>query len=721
VEPDALLATLRRALADRPDLWQSWSAVVHELAARRQLGEAHELARQATGRFPMLAGLWIDLASVCRAREDREGELEALDRALRISPGWSTAARQRAAVFDREENYAESRAVLERAVAHAPLDAYNHGGLADALWHLGEKDAALDRLLHALRLDPDYDWAWDTLCDWSQQLDRPGLPVELARELTQLRGGEARNWLALARLLDGPDQLNERLEALDRAIALEPRDHSPHDLKAQLLAEAGRWDEAEAACRHAVWGDRPPIYLRGRSAWIVARRGDLPEAIARMRVALAEDPDYYWGWFNMAEWTAEADTPAEYLEAAEALVRIAPNDPVAAGHRADARLKIGDRDGAKEEFRRGWTLAPDHVYTAMRLFDLEREDEEFHAAGEVLASMKAHFDGPFVAAREVQLAVARGDQRESAQALRRLCTLPPVDSEWPLSAADQALRSAGWGRQAEAVFASVLDDPAVNPQSAGLWAAHCVSRRGWRRCLSRIDELLARGEVGRRALCETLAALGRAKAGWRIAACLRRYRRVIREHTPAWGAVGFALTSVVRHRAAAKWLADWRARDEAQPWMLINLVLALRALGRDDEANRVSRRALELHPDYTTPYHLIWLALDELIDGEGGEFAGKLEGLDRSRFDATNRYLWWLAEVLLKRCSTEPDVRARARDTTVGSLGSLRRQAVIPPEDYGAVLRTYRRAVRRMAADYGPARRPFWALARRFQAPRLQR
>ena len=52
-------------------------------------------------------------------------------------------------------------------------------------------------------------------------------------------------------------------------------------------------------------------------------------------------------------------------------------------------------------------------------------------------------------------------------------------------------------------------------------------------------------------------------------------------------------------------------RRDAQPWMLINLVLALRSLGDDAQANRVSRMALELPSDYTSNYHRLWLALDK--------------------------------------------------------------------------------------------------------------
>ena len=365
-------------------------------------------------------------------------------------------------------------------------------------------------------------------------------------------------------------------------------------------------------------------------------------------------------------------------------------------------------------------MAPDHNYTALRLFDLEREDGDLDAAARVLESMKVQIGGPYVAAREVQLARARGDRSTAVEALTRLCTMPTGVSEWPLTAANCAFREAGWGRQAEAVFAAALDRPEVLPQVATLWVEHCTARRHWR-CIRQIDGLLARGEVGRRALTSYVSALGHAKARWRIAACLRRYRGVLREHTPCWGTVSFALIVLGWHRAAADWLADWPDRGDVQPWMLFNLVLALRNMGRDREANHVSRAAMKLARDSCTSRHANWLVLDDLIDGDGRDVDGWLDGLDQSSFDEADQYIFQISQILLRRRRAEPANRASVLKSTSRELSALNRRIAVHAVNYVAVLRTYRRAVRRMAADYGPARRFFWKLARRIQAPRMHR
>ena len=96
--------------------------------------------------------------------------------------------------------------------------------------------------------------------------------------------------------------------------------------------------------------------------------------------------------------------------------------------------------------------------------------------------------------------------------------------------------------------------------------------------------------------------------------------------------VGYALTTLLRHRDAARWMADWPGRPGVCPWMLINLVLALRGLGREADAGRVSRHALGLPADSCTPLHRpLACPWTSSLEGRSGEASARLDGIDPRR------------------------------------------------------------------------------------------
>ena len=166
-----------------------------------------------------------------------------------MAPGWSPAARELADALDDAGEPDEAVVVLERAATRNPLDPFAHGFLAERLWDAGRSREALDRAKTAVRHEPGYDWAWHAVQLWSERLECPDEPAELARELTRDRAGDPRVWLRLARLLHQPRHNDEVLAALDRAIALDPKNVEAHDLKAERLAEMGRFDAALAAAK----------------------------------------------------------------------------------------------------------------------------------------------------------------------------------------------------------------------------------------------------------------------------------------------------------------------------------------------------------------------------------------------------------------------------------------------------------------------------------------
>lgn len=661
ISPEELLASLRLAHRERPDLWHAWSALVQQLTEMRLLDEALDLAVEATGRFPLLPRLWFDLSKVHRARLDRQKEIEALEETLQINPGWGFATRELALALERSGELARARGVLEQAIARSPLDTFNYGCLADVLWKLGEKDTAVDRLQHALRLNPGYDWGWRTLREWSNEMSDTELPVRMVRNLAERRAGEVRSWLMLAGTLNQPEDLAERLAALDRAESLSPRSVETHDLRAVVLAEAGRFDEAAEACRSPLWGGEVPTALRARAAWITARRGRITEAIREMRGALAENPGLYWAWKELAEWLWTEGACQESLEAAQKMAWLDPLSAVPLVYLGDLKLRLSDHAGAKADFQRALELEPHYAYAGFSLFDCQLGDDELADAEKTLNRLRGHASAELVLVREARLASRRANVGEALRALRALC-LWKGDNPWALHTAVEVTVQMGWHRDVDRLLDEVVDFPDANAEVGALWVVRRAARNRWW-CQRKLDQLKARGEIGHRAViayveqlgeqCQSLRArrdvTGPARCRLLLRLLLRKHRDWMRKDDLAWGKVGYTLTCFGKHREAAQWLKDWRARSGAEPWMLHNLALALHQRGLDADADEVVRHVARLPGREPTIVRCrLWAAIDEAL-GERTLSANELLlDLQPEKLDDHNRKVHSLVTVLLE-------------------------------------------------------------------------
>jgi tetratricopeptide (TPR) repeat protein len=442
-----LLNLLEQILEDRQDLWQAWSVVIQQMAGLMRLEEAQSLASEATVRFPLLAKLWLDLAQVCQAMGNAEGRIDALRQAVMVAPGWSVAARELAEALDDAGEREEAVTVLERAAARSPLDPFAHGFLAERLWDAGRSREALDRAKTAVRHEPGYDWAWHAVQLWSERLESPDEPAELVRELTRDRAGDPRVWLRLARMLHHPRYNDEVLAALDRATALDPKNVEAHDLKAERLAEMGKYDAALAAAQPPELAAELPFVLQGRVAWVEARRGNYAAAIPPMQALVAVDPTYLWGWHQLAEWYNETGRSQNYLEAASELVRLQPGHPVAMMMRGEAKLQTGDREGGKSDLREALKTSPGYSHAAAVLFDACLADDELREARQVLAVLQEHAAGPEVAVKQIQLALRQDDEESAIRAFGEVCEAAG-QSPYPVQSALNELKEAGLAERA---------------------------------------------------------------------------------------------------------------------------------------------------------------------------------------------------------------------------------------------------------------------------------
>lgn len=636
LESAEILGTLHEANAERPDLPASWDAITLEYVDRGELELAERAALRAVERFPYRESLWLTLARVHELCEAPEAQHEALTRAAQLAPH-STDALRRMVILELDRGDAPAAlATAERALRRDRLESRNHGHHALALHRSGRKEEALTALERAVELEPGYDWAWHELDRWGKELGRSDRALELAQALVRTRGGEARSFMVLADRLLERGLLPACLEALEGAIERNPRLEEAHDQRATVLCRLGRHVEAFAACAPAVYGEHLPHPLRGRRAWVDAQRGRTRDAVEAMEQVVAEFPDYYWGFVQLSDWYEKLGDLDGRLRACSGMVRLAPHDARAHGYLADVLREKGDTREAKIQFRRSAELDPDYFFAAGWLFDLCMQERDLDGAEQALRWLGRSGRGELVLAREVELAAVRGAHARACDAFAELCKRTP-EGTWAQRHAAEALERAGRIEDVERVLIAVLEGPEIQPGAGFLWTER---RKADATSPAQVlAELAPRalGPAGVEAVARWLEQCSDAEPKSELLLkAVAKHGGWLARHTETWGAVGYVLVRAERSRAARRWLADYRGREDAAQWMLSNLAFLLRQAGKDGDAFDVHRHALTRTPDHTVTTHRLWVALDEACRGRRSEAlalldACELDGLDPIR------------------------------------------------------------------------------------------
>lgn len=632
---------LERMLDDRPDLWQAWSLMVQQLGLMQRLEEARAVAEDGAERFPLIAQLWSDLARVHAALDRPEERIEALRSAVAVSPDFSPVSHELADALAEADEEDEAVAVLERTAARNPNDSNNHAALADRLWNAGRSEEALERAKLAVRIEPGFEAAWRMVLHWSDRLDRPEEVIELARELTSTRPGDARGWLKLSRLLHEPEQNAEALAALETVIRLDPLNVEAHDQKAERLAEMGRFEEAIEAARPSELAEELPFVLQGRAAWVEAKRGNYARAIPPMQRLVSVEPEYFWGWQQLAEWYNETDRTDDYLEATGELVRLKPDHPMPLTMRGEAKLKTNDRDGGKSDLRDALRLAPQYAPAAAILFDACLADHEIRDARMALAVLQEHAAGPEVLVKQVQLACRTEDAEAAMRTLAELSATPGEGPPVAMQLALTEIEGSGWeDRAAKVLHEAYTGDEPFNPWAPLFWLDMPAGEEAG------FDDRLAAVEAAidghptfapaydRKA--ELLAAVGRYEEA--AAAC----RAPGAGDPPPLTLRGRAAWVEAKRGHRTKAIAIMKsvvADDPGYLWGWRNLAQWYDAEGRQKECLDAAEQMVRLSPDDPVAYGYRGEARKALGDRPGakGDFA-KAFDLD-PRFDAAGLHL----------------------------------------------------------------------------------
>ncbi|MBK1883703.1 C39 family peptidase [Luteolibacter pohnpeiensis] len=581
-----LLAQLKAFGEERPDLWQTFVAIIEQAVTMQADDVALQQADAFVERFPLMPRAWTELARVQRLAGSRESELRAAAKAFELSPGWGTAATSYAEVLEKSGMLEQAIAVLSETCRLNPQGASTYGYLADVHRRKGDHEQALKCLLEAVRYIPNYTWAWSTACKWAVVDGKKQVMVEALDAASQKYGHLTRWWRSAAAAWQDLEETDRMVAAIYSGLKLSPADPTLRDSLALHFFEESKYPEALAACESVGNEVKPPVNLRGRRAWILMHSGQAVEGLAEMKDLLDQEPEYAWGFGELASWHEGRREWAEVAAICRRWQRADAANARVLGLLGFAERELGNCEGAKNAFARANALNPEYTFATRQLMDLQMRDGELEAAAATLKHLQHYSPSPYVICDAIELELKRKDRKAALRQAETLTSDPGADLEvmnWAFTLFNDNRSGLAWKRWLKS---KVKAGPLVAP---GALASYLKMLAG--------EKMIATGlKLIRKEPSNSPARI----TAWRVMIrsmeqrnAVRKLRRwavkrypELRENAMLWNAIGERAVTLGDSDFGLQWLADWRDRSQdVNDATLLHLAVLQIGLKKDRETN----------------------------------------------------------------------------------------------------------------------------------------
>lgn len=672
---EELVDKLQGARRERGDLPQSWTCLIDVLCRLNRIDEAIEIARQATGLFPLHIQSWLDLAQAQRTAGDLDACQKTLEHAQTIGVTNANVARQLSELHRSRKDWQAADAVLAKALEANPRDGVLIAFRAETLWDLGQPQDAIDTMRKALVLLPNYDWAWNTLSAWCRE--RQQLPVlrDTARALIEARPRQVRGFLRLADASIELSDIPAALETIEEALKIDVRCIDAYFLKAWALSIAGQHQAALDATSPEVFRDAPsPPLLLTRSD-LLASQGNLAAAIESRREAVQLDPDNYVGWRRLMAWTDNQAHAEIHEEAARNCVRIAPENVDGYGCLAGALIAKGDSGQAKALLGEALQREPGYEYAAQTLFDLQMKDNETQAAEQTLERTRSFVAKELSWSMSIRLLLQAGKEDEAFEKLKSLgeAIADSPTANWGLilltvdlwanrqDLFQRCQREIMTGNGSEAlgrIWAHLR--LAVNPSEPLLKDLKRIpDSKGWD---GAVEYLLKQED-------ERLMPLADSEA------IRRRFHQRLLRKAELWSALGFNFIRHSKFKETVAWCHRWRSVPNIQrPGQWYPGVLSAWFEKQPEAARPWVQSAVRLPDDEYANTMRLWAALDAMLRASPDQAGYWLSRVDLSTvdewfIDAYRLVAWYIHTYAPERSPMrQSDLRKELRRNRISGL-----------------------------------------------------
>jgi len=166
--------------------------------------------------------------------------------------------------------------------------------------------------------------------------------------------GQARQWPAA-------------LAEIDRAIALDPKNHAAVAKRTAILSQLGRHSEAEASARHALELEPNDAASYVNLSDALLQQGKIAEGVDAARRATEIDSTIADGWYNYGVALAAHGDAAGAIRAYQRTIALRPDDILAINNLGTILGGTGKMEEARDLFVRLVALAPKSLQARMNL------------------------------------------------------------------------------------------------------------------------------------------------------------------------------------------------------------------------------------------------------------------------------------------------------------------------------------------------------------------
>jgi len=308
----------------------------------------------------------LHLASVIALAEGRmQDGHDMLGRVFRLDPDHVPALSTLGDALAIKGEHEGAVAVFQRAVALRALDAGLHAKLGVALSELSRLPEAAATYRRALALDPDLIQARFNLATALAGQGRPAEAEQMYRAVIARDPSHQGAWINLGNLLADQNRPEEAVAAYRRALENESYDRGwqisargPGTTAALTnlagcLCELGQLDEAMNACQRALLLDPNHAPAHTNLGIVLGAQGRFADALAAYKSAVAADPSYAKGHANLAVALRVMGALDEAFAVSQRAVTLDPDDPQIRFNHAHVLLMNGYLASGFEEFHWG--------------------------------------------------------------------------------------------------------------------------------------------------------------------------------------------------------------------------------------------------------------------------------------------------------------------------------------------------------------------------------